>query len=63
MIHRPDRPRPRHEVSRALLAALRPIYRYSSFRNAYVLRIVGRYVGPVLVERDEHPEPFDPFSQ
>jgi hypothetical protein len=43
--------RTRHPVSSPLLAALRPIFRYSRGREAYVLRGVGRHVGPVLVAR------------
>jgi hypothetical protein len=35
-------------VSRHLLLALRPMFRYSAMRDAYVLRGVGRRVGPVL---------------
>jgi hypothetical protein len=45
--------RPRHEISATLLRALRPLLRYSAKRRAWVLRGVGRWVGPVLVERPE----------
>lgn len=41
-------PRPRRYVSRARLVLLRPLFRYSSPRNAYVLRVVGNTRGPVL---------------
>jgi hypothetical protein len=41
-------PRPRHEVSRRQLKLLRPFFRYSRVRDAYVLRLVGRRRGPVL---------------
>lgn len=60
VIHRSDKPRPRHEVSTALLHVLWPIYRYSQHRHAYVLRLVGNFVGPVLVERREHWTPLGP---
>jgi len=40
--------RPRRYVSRYWLLLLRPILRYSTSRDAYVLRGVGRRVGPVL---------------
>ena len=41
-------PRPRHYVSGATLSVTRPILRYSSGRDAYVLRVVGSRFGPVL---------------
>jgi hypothetical protein len=40
--------RPRRYVPRQLVLALRPALRYSSPRDAYVLRFVGRKYGPVL---------------
>jgi hypothetical protein len=40
--------RPRHYVSRQWLALLRPLFRYSTTRDAYVLRGVGHHAGPVL---------------
>jgi len=40
--------RPRRYVSRHWLALARPLFRYSAVRDAYVLRVVGRRVGPVL---------------
>jgi hypothetical protein len=30
------------------MALLKPFFRYSGFRHAYVLRGVGRSIGPVL---------------
>lgn len=45
------RPRPRHAVHPLLLGALRPAFRYSPGRDAYVLRVVGQRRGPVLVRR------------
>jgi hypothetical protein len=42
--------RNRRYVSRYLLILLTPLFRYSSARNAYVLRLVGRQRGPVLRE-------------
>ncbi len=41
-------PRPRHYVSPGVLAAMRPILRFSHRRNAYVLRLAGNRTGPVL---------------
>jgi hypothetical protein len=41
-------PRPRHQVPHWLLVLLRPFFRYSVTRDAYVLRVVGRRRGPVL---------------
>jgi hypothetical protein len=43
--------RPRREVPSAVLTALTPLFRYSTPRDAYVLRGVGRNVGPVLRKR------------
>jgi hypothetical protein len=40
--------RPRRYVSPAVFAVLRPVFRHSRSRNAYVLRAVGSRLGPVL---------------
>jgi hypothetical protein len=49
--------RPRHYVSRHLLVLLRPLFAYNYSRDAYILRGVGRKVGPVLVrDRRVHRE-------
>jgi hypothetical protein len=40
--------RPRRYVARQWLLILRPVLRYSPTRDAFVLRIVGSSVGPVL---------------
>jgi len=40
--------RPRRYVARHWLALLRPAFRYSTTRDAYVLRVVGGDLGPVL---------------
>ncbi len=40
--------RPRRYVARHWLLLARPFFRYSAVRDAYVLRVVGRRVGPVL---------------
>jgi hypothetical protein len=40
--------RPRRYVSPQLLRLLGPVLRYSSTRDAFVLRGVGSQVGPVL---------------
>lgn len=46
--------RPRRPLSPATLWLLRPAFRYSPVRGAYVLRFVGRKRGPVLVDRRTH---------
>jgi hypothetical protein len=46
-------PRPRRTVGSVTFIALRPVLRYSQWRDAYVLRGVGNRVGPVL-RRDRH---------
>jgi hypothetical protein len=44
--------RPRRYVNARLLVLLAPMFRYSRTRDAYVMRVVGRRLGPVLrVER------------
>ena len=43
--------RARRPVSPWALALLQPIVRYSYSREAYILRGIGRYYGPVLVPR------------
>lgn len=40
--------RPRRYVSPAALLAIRPLFRYSVARDAYVLRLVGNRRGPVM---------------
>lgn len=40
--------RTRHYLSPAMVALLRPSFRYSEGRDAYVLRLVGHTTGPVL---------------
>jgi hypothetical protein len=40
--------RPRRYVAKRWLTLLRPVLRYSTSRDAYVLRVVGRHVGPVM---------------
>lgn len=43
--------RERRHVPPLAITALRPLFRYSATRDAYVLRAVGRRVGPVLKSR------------
>lgn len=50
--------RSRRHVKRSTLLLLRPLFRYSIPREAYVLRAVGHTRGPVLVAR-EAPPPSD----
>lgn len=40
--------RPRRYLARHWITLMRPILRYSAARDAYILRVVGRDVGPVL---------------
>ncbi len=40
--------RPRHYVSPFTLILLRPFFRYSRTRDAYVLHLLGNSAGPVL---------------
>jgi hypothetical protein len=40
--------RPRRYVSPVTLTAMRPVLRYSTNRDAFVLRVVGSHRGPVL---------------
>jgi hypothetical protein len=40
--------RPRRYMSKYSLALMRPLLRYSTTREAYVLRVAGRRLGPVL---------------
>lgn len=48
--------RPRHYVSPLLLRVLLPVMRYSTSRNAYVLRGGGRRFGPVVRPRLSSPQ-------
>lgn len=43
-----SRPRPRRFVAPWLLSMLGFLFRYSGGRDAYVLRVIGGRVGPVL---------------
>lgn len=55
-----DTRRPRRYLARHWLQILRPILRYSTTRDAYVLRIVGNSKGPVLrVDRRRRRVPYD----
>jgi hypothetical protein len=47
----PRTPRPRRYISPRLLAALRPLLRYSTSRGAYVLPLIGSRLGPVIKPR------------
>jgi hypothetical protein len=56
--------RPRHYVSPVLLVLLRPVFRYSPHRSAYVLRLIGDRHGPVLREnRRRRQREFDGFDR
>ena len=52
-----DIPRPRRPVSRRRARWLRVLgFRYSDFRDAYVLRLIGERYGPVYqVQREPQP--------
>ena len=43
-----ETPRRRHLVGKRTIRLVRPFFRYSRVRDAYVLRVVGRRHGPVL---------------
>jgi hypothetical protein len=43
-----DSQRDRKRIKPTTLVVLRPLFRYSAGRDAYVLRIVGNRFGPVL---------------
>jgi hypothetical protein len=47
--------RTRREMRHGTLVLLKPFFRYSMSRNAYVLRGVGSKMGPVLVETGHTP--------
>ena len=40
--------RPRRYVAKHWLVLFAPLFGYNYSRDAYVLRVVGRYLGPVL---------------
>ena len=46
----PHQHRPRRYVSPVLITTLRPLFRRSETRDAYVLRAIGNHAGPVLRE-------------
>ena len=52
--------RPRHYIRRPIFVLVRPLLRYSTTREAYVLRVVGGRFGPVVrVDRRGRQRPFD----
>ncbi|MGZ4280073.1 MAG: hypothetical protein ACXVVU_25830 [Solirubrobacteraceae bacterium] len=55
-------PRERRPVSPGTLRALKPLFRYSIGRDAYVLRAIGNRTGPVLVVRREPRASSSPMS-
>ena len=46
--------RPRRQIHPVLLTLLRPFFRFSYGRSAYVLRLIGGRYGPVLVPKQLH---------
>jgi len=46
--------RPRRHVHTLLLMLLKPFFRFSYGRSAYVLRLIGGRYGPVLVPKQLH---------
>lgn len=52
-----DKPRPRRAVSPATLTLLTPLFRFSTARDAHVLRVTGGKYGPVLVDRTKPASP------
>jgi hypothetical protein len=52
--------RPRRYIAHHWLVLLRPIFRHSASRDAFVLRVVGNQRGPVLrIDRRRRPQPFE----
>ena len=51
--------RPRRYVAPRWIALGRPVLRYSTPRDAYVLRVVGRKWGPVLRSERRRPRSLD----
>jgi hypothetical protein len=51
--------RPRRYIAGHWIALLRPVLRYSSSRDAYVLRAIGSQRGPVLRVDRRRGMPFD----
>lgn len=45
-------PRPRHQVSALTIRLASPAFRYCSYRDAFILRLIGERFGPVLTVRD-----------
>ena len=45
-------PRPRRSTPLVILCLLAPLFRYSDWRNAWILRIIGERWGPVLIRSD-----------
>ena len=43
--------RPRHEVGPVVKTLVKPFFRYSTTRDAYVLRVIGNQRGPVLKDK------------
>jgi hypothetical protein len=43
-----------------MMIAVSPLFRFSTSRDAYVLRMIGNRVGPVLIvdRRRKHPTPY-----
>ncbi len=48
--------RPRREVSAVMLWLLRPFFRHSWSRDAWILRVVGNRRGPVFVPKGRKPD-------
>lgn len=57
-----DQPRRRRAVGPLALRLLRPAFRYSAARDAYVLRVAGGQYGPVFVPRGAAPSPSQPTA-
>jgi hypothetical protein len=54
--------RPRRYVAKHWLTLMRPMFRYSTSRDAYVLRGVGSSLGPVVrIDRREHEQALHGF--
>lgn len=52
--------RPRRYLAQHWLLVLRPVFRYSATRDAFVLRLLGNSTGPVLrLDRRRRPQSFE----
>jgi hypothetical protein len=56
-VYVPSPPRPPHMVRPIVIGLARPLFRYSRYRHAYVLRLIGERHGPALERAPWQPRP------